>query len=73
MGQHRMLQTVGMMLNSSPLGLGLLYDSFVPWSRYLAFNAVHSANYEHPLQAPQRYIEPFLKTIVPPPGNLCMP
>jgi arylsulfatase A-like enzyme len=35
-----------------------------PWFLYLAFNAVHSANYEQPLQAPARYIQPFLKTIV---------
>ena len=30
---------------------------------YLAYNAVHSANYEHPLQAPPRYVKPFLNTI----------
>eukprot|EP01043_Picozoa_sp_COSAG02_P007406 COSAG02_NODE_220_length_28426_cov_28.546863_16_plen_145_part_00 len=34
-----------------------------PLFLYLAYNAVHSANYEHPLQAPPRYVKPFLNTI----------
>ena len=34
-----------------------------PFFLYLAYNAVHSANYEHPLQAPPKYVKPFLKTI----------
>lgn len=34
-----------------------------PFFLYLAYNAVHSANYEHPLQAPPHYVQPFLNTI----------